>query len=162
KGAGGTLTLNFTYSTEKQDWIQQAVSDFNNSNAQVGGKLIQVQRDPRGSVDAANRILSGDLKPAAWSPASDLELNQLSNGWKQQHGSQDIVYTAGDLGTQSLVLSPLVFASWKERSDLLKAKYGSIDWPGVHDALQLPSWSSIPGGQAIWGPVKFGQTRPDS
>src|SRR5262249_23122596 len=67
-----------------------------------------------------------------------------------------------DKGIRSLVLSPLVFAAWKDRSDLLKAKYGSIDWPGVHDALQLASWSDIPGGQASWGPVKFGQTRPDS
>ena len=158
---GGTLTLNFTYSTEKQAWMQEVISDFNKSNAQVGNKLIQIQGDARGSVDAKTRILSGDLKPAAWSPASDLELNQLVNGWKQQHGSQDIVYSSGDMGVQALVLSPLVFAAWKERSDLLKAKYQTIDWPGVHDALQLSSWSSI-GGQASWGPVKFGQTRPDS
>ncbi len=158
---GGTLTLNFTYSTEKQAWMQEVISDFNKSNTQVGNKLIQIQGDPRGSVDAKTRILSGDLKPAAWSPASDLELNQLVNGWKKQHGNQDIVFSSGDMGVQTLVLSPLVFAAWKERSDLLKAKYQTIDWPGVHDALQLSSWSSI-GGQASWGPVKFGQTRPDS
>jgi ABC-type sulfate transport system substrate-binding protein len=158
---GGTLTLNFTYSTEKQAWMQEVISDFNKSNAQVGNKLIQIQGDPRGSVDAKTRILNGDLRPAAWSPASDLELNQLVNGWKKQHGSQDIVYSSGAMGVQALVLSPLVFAAWKERSDLLKAKYQTIDWPGVHDALQLSSWSSI-GGQASWGAVKFGQTRPDS
>jgi serine/threonine protein kinase len=157
-----TLTLNFTYSTEKQAWMQQVIGDFNNSHAQVGNKLIQIQGDPRGSVDAATRILNGQLKPVAWSPASDLELNQLVNGWKKGHGSQDIIYTGGELAPQSLVLSPLVFASWKERSDLLQKKYGSIDWPGVHDALQLASWSDIPGGQASWGPVKFGHTRPDS
>ncbi len=158
---GGTLTLNFIYSTEKQAWMEQVIGDFNNSNVQVGNKLIQIQGDPRGSVDAKARILSGELKPAAWSPASDLELNQLINGWKKQHGSQDVVYTSGDKGSQALVLSPLVFAAWKDRSDLLKAKYQTIDWPGVHDALQLADWSSI-GGQASWGPVKFGQTRPDS
>jgi len=156
------LTLNFTYSTEKQTWLESVISDFNKSNTQVGNKLVQVQADPRGSVDASTRILSGEIKPAAWSPASDLELNQLVNGWKQQHSSQDIIYTSGEMAPQTLVLSPLVFASWKERSDLLKAKYGTIDWPSVHDALQLPDWSSIPGGRASWGPVKFGQTRPDS
>jgi serine/threonine protein kinase len=160
-GTGGTLSLNFTYSTEKKDWMQQVIGDFNNSNIQVGNKLIQIQGDPRGSVDATTRILSGELKPAAWSPASDLELNQLINGWKKQHGSQDIIYTAGEMGSQALVLSPLVFAAWKDRSDLLKAKYQTIDWPSVHDALQLSNWSSI-GGQASWGPVKFGHTRPDS
>ncbi len=160
-GIGSTLSLNFTYSTEKKDWMQQVIGDFNNSNAQVGNKLIQIQGDARGSVDATTRILSGELKPAAWSPASDLELNQLINGWKKQHGNQDIVYMSGDMGSQALVLSPLVFAAWKDRSDLLKAKYQTIDWPSVHDALQLSNWNSI-GGQASWGPVKFGHTRPDS
>jgi serine/threonine protein kinase len=160
--ASSMLTLNFTYSTEKQAWMQQVIGDFNQSDTQVGNRLIQIQGDPRGSVDAATRILNGQLKPVAWSPASDLELNQLVNGWKKGHGSQDIIYTGGELAPQSLVLSPLVFAVWKERSDLLKAKYGSIDWPSVHDALKLASWSDIPGGQASWGPVKFGQTRPDS
>jgi serine/threonine protein kinase len=162
KGAGGTLTLNFAYSTEKQDWMQQAIGDFNESNTQVGNKLIQIQPNALGSVDAVTKILNGDLTLAAWSPASDLELNKLINDWKQKHGSQDIVYTGGELASQSLVQSPLVFASWRERSDLLKRKYGSIDWPSVHDALQLRDWGSIPGGQASWGPVKFGQTRPDS
>lgn len=160
--AGGTLPLNFIYSTEKQVWIEQAITDFNNSNTQVGNKLVQIQGTGLGSVDAATKILNGNLQPAAWSPASDLELNKLINAWKQKHGSQDIVYTGGDLASQSLVFSPLVFAAWKDRSNLLKAKYGSIDWPGVHDALQLASWGDIPGGNPSWGPVKFGQTRPDS
>lgn len=40
-------------------------------------------------------------------------------------------------------------------------KYGSIDWPGIHDALVLKNgWADI-GGPADWGQVKFGQTRPD-
>jgi hypothetical protein len=158
---GGTLSLDFTYSTEKKTWMEEAISDFNKSNAQVGNKLIQIQGDARGSVDATTRILSGELKPVAWSPASDLELNQLINAWKKQRGSQDIIYTSGDKGFQALVLSPLVFAVWRDRSDVLKAKYQTIDWPSVHDALQLSNWSSI-GGQASWGPVKLGQTRPDS
>jgi hypothetical protein len=63
------------------------------------------------------------------------------------------------MGSLSLFQSPLVFAVWKDRSDVLKAKYKTIDWPSVHDALQS-DWSSI-GGEASWGPVKFGQTRPD-
>jgi serine/threonine protein kinase len=161
KSAVPTINLSFTYSTEKQDWMEQAIDAFNSSNQKVGNKLIQIQPDPRGSVDAAKRILDGQLKPAAWSPASDLELNQLINSWKKKHGSEDIIYTSGDMASQFLVQSPLVFATWKDRFAVLKAKYGTIDWPAVHDALQLHNWSEI-GGQPSWGPVKFGQTRPDS
>jgi serine/threonine protein kinase len=158
---GGTLNLNFTYSTEKQAWMREVISDFNKSNKQVGNKLIQIQDNSLGSVDAANKILSGDLKPAAWSPASDLELNQLINNWQKKYGNQEIVHTSGDMRFQALVLSPLVFAAWQDRFKLLQAKYQTIDWSTVHNALQLSSWSDI-GGQASWGAVKLGQTRPDS
>ena len=157
--ASGTITLNFTCSTEKQTWMDQAISAFNSKNIIVGGKVIKVVPDYRGSGDALGRIKdgikNGTTNPAAWSPASDLELNQLLNTYN------NAVFTSGDLGARPLVLSPLVFAAWKSRSDILKAKYGSIDWSSVHDALQVLNWSSI-GGQASWGPVKLGQTRPDS
>src|SRR5262249_11119293 len=92
--AAATLTLNFTYSTEKRAWMEQVIGDFNKSNTQVGNKPVQIQGDPRGSVDAMNRILSGDLKPIAWSPASDLELNQLISGWQKKHSGKDVVFTS--------------------------------------------------------------------
>jgi hypothetical protein len=65
--AGGdhTITVPFTYSTEKIAWIQQATDDFNRRDVKLGGKRIVVQLDPRGSVDALQRILAGELHPPA-------------------------------------------------------------------------------------------------
>ncbi len=160
-GTVGTLTLDFIYSTEKADWMKAVIQDFNNSNSTIGNQVIQINGDGRGSGDAKERILSGELKPIAWSPASDLELNQLLNAWKQKHNNQEIYFTSGDLAPQSLLLSPLVFAIWKDRGKILLDKYQTIDWPQIHDALQVNSWGDI-GGQSAWGPVKLGQTRPDS
>ena len=80
------------------------------------GKLFKLVLDPRGSVDAQQRILSGAIQPTAWSPASSLELNQLSTAWRQAHNGQDIIVSSGDLIPVSLVFSPLVFAVWKERA----------------------------------------------
>ena len=157
----GTIPINFTYSTEKADWMKTAVDAFNRSNTIVNGKTVQLMVDPRGSVDAQQRILSGAIQPIAWSPASSLELNQLSIAWRQAHNGQDIIVSSGDLLPVSLVFSPLVFAVWKERAQVLLNKYGSIDWPGIHSALTLKNgWSDI-GGRSDWGVVKFGQTRPD-
>ena len=117
--------------------MQASIDAFHRSNILLGGKAIQVTLDPRGSVDAQQRILSGSLLPVAWSPASALELNQLSTAWRQAHSGQDIIVSTGDLLPASLVFSPLVFAVWKERAQVLLHKYGSIDWPGIHDALVL-------------------------
>jgi len=157
----GTIPITFSYSTEKADWMNAAVEEFNKSNTLVNGKAIQLTLDPRGSVDAQQRILSGDIQPTAWSPASSLELNQLSTAWRQAHNGQDIIVSTGDLIPVSLVFSPLVFAVWKERAQVLLNKYGSIDWPGIHSALTLKNgWVDI-GGMPDWGLVKLGQTRPD-
>ena len=158
-GASGTISLNFVYSTEKADWMGKAVSDFNASNTQVGGKLIQVTADGRGSVETKDSILNGSIKPVAWSPASFLELNQLNAAWQKAHG-KEIVYTSGDLIPKQLVFSPLVFGVWKERAQILQRKYNSIDWQSISQAVALRSWGDI-GGQSGWGQVKLGQTRPD-
>ena len=152
----GTIPITLTYSTEKSGWMNASVAAFNKSNTRLGGKAIQVTLDPRGSVDAQQRILSGALLPVAWSPASSLELNQLSTAWRQAHNGQDVIVSSGDLLPASLVFSPLVFAVWKERAQVLLHKYGSIDWPSIHDALVLKNgWPDI-GGQAAWGQVNFG------
>jgi len=157
----GTISITLTYSTEKEAWMQASIATFQRSNILLNGKAIQVALDPRGSIDAQQRILNGSLRPVAWSPASALELNQLSTAWRQAHNGQDIIVSSGDLLPASLVFSPLVFAVWKERAQVLLRKYGSIDWPGIHDALVLKNgWADI-GGPANWGQVKFGQTRPD-
>lgn len=159
-GSTNAIALHFTYSTEKADWIEAAVKAFHQSNPTVNNQAIQVVLDPRGSVEAQDGILNGSLQPTIWSPASFLELNQLSSTWKQKNGGKEILVSTGDLLPKSLVFSPLVFAVWQERANVLQHKYGSIDWPTLHDALILKNgWSDI-GGPAEWGLVKFGQTHP--
>jgi serine/threonine protein kinase len=157
---GSSITVNFTYSTEKHDWVQAVTDIFHKKGMSYNNKRIQVVLDESGSVDSQSRILSGDIRPTAWSPASFLELNQLSTNWQQQHNGADIIINNGDLLPKSLVFSPLVFAVWKQRANVLLQHYHRIDWPQIHDALTKSSWADI-GGQSAWGPVKFGQTRPD-
>jgi hypothetical protein len=167
--AGGTITVNFIYSTEKDAWMKPAAAAFNNSSATLNGKTIQVALNELGSVGGHDQILSGQLQPTAWSPASSLELNQLMNDWQAKHPGQDIVVTStSDLDPQSLVFSPLVFAIWKDRAQALQGwpKYqsvygGRIDWPLIHDAMTLKNgWADI-NGRTDWGLVNFAQTRAD-
>ena len=158
--AGGTITVNFAYSTEKIDWMQAALNAFHNSNPTYNGKSIQVVPTALGSVDGADQILNGSNRPAAWSPASDLELLRLSFKWANAHSGMDVVIRDGDLMPQSLFSSPLVFVIWQERAARLLKHYNSINWTNIYDALQKNSWADI-GGDPNWGPVKFGQTAPN-
>lgn len=161
-GGPDTISLPFTYSTEKIAWIQQATDAFNRRGVKLGDKRIVVQLDPRGSVDALQKILAGELHPVAWSPASTLELNQLTIGWNDAHAGAPILEMGGDLAPRSLVSSPLVLLAWQERAALLQQQFGKLDWPALHSALTAKhGWADIAGGNSAWGPVKFGQTRPD-
>jgi serine/threonine protein kinase len=160
RSAANTINVLFTCSTEKVEWMTAAVQAFQQSNATLGDKTIQIELDLRGSLDAQQKILNGTIQPIIWSPASFLELNQLITAWEQAHAGKDIVFLSGDLQPKQLVFSPLVFAVWQDRAEVLLRNYASIDWPSIHDALKLSNWANI-GGQSTWGPVKFGHTRPD-
>ncbi len=163
-----TINISFIYSTEKEAWMQDVINDFNNSGTMASNQLIQINATSEGSVKTRTNILDGVLTtdgkrtPVAWSPASDLELNQLLNSW-QKKNNQEIAFTSGNFAPQSLVESPLVFAIWRDRAQILLQHYKSksIDWPIIYDAVQKNSWGDIDGNQN-WGPVKLGQTRPDS
>ncbi len=161
---GGPLTIQipFTYSTEKSAWLQPLIADYNNRGVTLNGKTVVVVPDARGSVDALQKILSGDLTPIVWSPASTLELNQLAVGWAANQPSTRAVRTDNDFAPRSLVSSPLVLLAWQDRAALLRQRFGGLDWQSLHQALTArDGWAGIPGGNAAWGLVKFGQTRPD-
>ena len=162
--AGGPVTIKvpFTYSTEKIAWLQQATDAFNQRGVKYNGKRIVVQLDPRGSVDALQKILAGALHPVAWSPASTLELNQLTTSWNDAHAGVPILNAQDDLAPRSLVSSPLVLLAWQERAAPLQQQFGGLDWQSLHRALTAKhGWADIAGANSAWGLVKFGQTRPD-
>ena len=162
-GAGsapvGTINISFFFTTEKQMWLQDAITTFNQSGATYQGKTIQVTSSNSGSIDLANKIVSGEIKPTAWSPASDLELNHLSLMWRKAHPGPDIIISSGEMATTSLVSSPLVLACWQERANALLRHYPSIDWPSLNKAFGLSGWSDL--HENFPGPIKFGHTAPD-
>jgi serine/threonine protein kinase len=162
-GAGsapvGTININFFFTTEKQAWMQDVITTFNQIGATYQGKAIQINSSNSGSIDLVNKIMSGEIRPTAWSPASDLELNHLSLMWRAAHPGPDIIINSGDMATTSLVSSPLVLACWQERANALLRHYPSIDWPSLNKAFSLRGWSDL--HENFPGLIKFGHTAPD-
>jgi serine/threonine protein kinase len=154
--SGATITVDFLYSTEKDQWLQAAIDRFHKSDAAIyQGKAIRIRPDSNGSLSLVDSILNGDVKPVAWSPASVIELNQLINSWQKKYPGQQITNI---IDAQPLVKSPLVFAVWEDRAQILLNHYKSIDWATLHDAMPR-KWADI-GGPEDWQLVKFGQTSP--
>ncbi|HSD87777.1 MAG TPA: substrate-binding domain-containing protein [Kofleriaceae bacterium] len=147
--------IQFVYSTEKKDWIETMANEFAKTHPAIKVTLVG-----KGSLDAAQAILDGSLKPTLWSPADSMVINLLASDW-QTKNHENVIATSGEDAPQPLVLTPLVFVAWEDRANaLIKASGGSISWKAIHKAVTSPQgWLAI-GGQGRWGFVKLGHTDP--
>ena len=153
--AGPRTTLTVVFGTEKDAWMQAAASDFRSAHPEYDVVLV-----PKGSLEAAQDILDGKLRPVVWSPADSLVLGLLSADWRTKNGSA-LFAVDGDQAPQPLLLSPLVFAIWEDRAQaLLKAGKGELTWKTIRRAVgSTKGWPAV-GGKGEWGFVKLGHTDP--
>ena len=151
----GATEITFVYSTEKKDWVEASAAEFQQAHPEIKITLVG-----KGSIDAAQGILDGQLTPTIWSPADTMVMNLLTSDWQTKNHA-DIVAPSGDDAAQALLLTPLVFVCWEDRATaLLKASGGAISWKAINKAVTSPQgWPAV-GGQGKWGFVKLGHTDP--
>jgi ABC-type Fe3+ transport system substrate-binding protein len=149
------VELPFEYSTEKKDWLEAAVAEFQKSNPSIRIKLIG-----KGALESVAAILDGIDKPVLWSPSDSLVSNLLASDWQTKNASE-LFPLSGENAPQPLLLTPLVFAVWEDRAKvLLAAGNGTVTWKSIEKAVKSPKgWPGI-GGKAAWGFVKLGHTDP--
>lgn len=149
------VELSFEYSTEKRDWLEAAIADFERQTPGIKVKLIG-----RGSLDSVNDILDGKSQPVLWSPADSSLANLLASDWQTKYGTP-LFPTSGDAAPQPLLLTPLVLAVWEDRAKVLRdAAGGQLTWKAIHKAVTAKGgWPAV-GGKPGWGFVKLGHTDP--
>jgi hypothetical protein len=148
------VEIAFTYGTEKKEFIESAVADFSKEHPEIHVKL-----SGRGSLEAAQAILDGKDRPVLFSPGDSSILSLLDADWQTK--TQSSLFESGDDAPQSLLITPLVFAAWEDRANvLLKAAHGHIAWKSIEKAVSSnKGWPAL-GGPADWGFVKLGHTDP--
>ena len=149
------VAITLLYSTEKKDWIESSTAEFEKRHPEIDVTLIG-----KGSLEAAGDILDGKQQPTLWSPADSLVLRLLEADWTTKHGTA-LFADSGDDAPQALLITPLVFAVWEDRAEVLaKASGGRIGWKAIHKAVASnQGWPAI-GGKDTWGFVKLGHTHP--
>ncbi|HEX3770969.1 MAG TPA: substrate-binding domain-containing protein [Polyangiaceae bacterium] len=151
---GARVTLPFVYSSEKEDWLKEAVADFEKVHPDVDVQLVS-----KGSLDAVRALLAGEVKPVLWSPADSLAVSLLTTQWKMAKGADPLVRD-GTRWPRSMLLTPLVFVAWESRAKVLLAKSTELTWMRMRDAVaSKKGWSAL-GGETGWAYVKFGHTDP--
>jgi ABC-type molybdate transport system substrate-binding protein len=121
------VKITVVYSTEKKDWMEASAAEFGKQHPEVKVELVG-----KGSLDAAQAILDGQLQPTVWSPADSMVMNLLASDWQTKNHA-DVIASSGDDAPQALLLTPLVFVCWEDRAAaLLKASGGAISWKAIN------------------------------
>jgi ABC-type Fe3+ transport system substrate-binding protein len=101
------LTLEVVYSSDKKQWLTEAVARWEQTNPQVGGRAIKVVLRSEGSQSIVTGLEDGSLKPSAIIPASTLQITQINAATIES--KQNIAQDA-----QPLVFTPLVIVAFKD------------------------------------------------
>ena len=155
-GPAGTLSLTFTYGSEKEEWIKEAVGAFNAGKHRLAsGKTVRVDALPMGSGECIDEILTGSRQAHLISPASGAYIDLGNARWRVKSGGHDLVGK-----TENLLLSPVVIAMWRPMAEALGWGTRPVGWA---DILALArdgrGWASV--GHPEWGSFKFGHTHPE-
>jgi len=156
RGSGASVTVTMVYGTEKQAWIEEALAAFKKQEPDINVQLVG-----KGSLDAAQGILDGKLQPTVWSPADSGVLRLLESDWRTKNQS-DLFASGGEDAPQPLVITPLVYAVWADRAEVLvkASKSNNISFKTIHAAVSNnQGWPAV-GGKPEWGFVKLGHTDP--
>jgi len=152
-GGGPQVEIGIAYGTEKQRWLEWAVSEFAKTS---DGKRITVDLIPMGSLEGAHAILGGDKRINVWSPASAAYKDIFVQEWQVKNGGGNPI-----IKEEPLALMPMVFVVWDERYKAFIQKYKVMNLDTINQALQERSgWDAI-AHQPDWGLFKFGHTHPN-
>lgn len=152
---GEQVTVSIVYGSEKKEWLEPLVQQFNEARNQTAdGKTIVVEATAIGSIEAVRGILDGTLQPTVWSPASSVYIPVANAEWKKNHADDLVIGSPNDL-----VLSPVVIAMWRPMAQALGWPDKAIGWEDISLlAASEEGWSAY--GHPEWGRFKFGHTHP--
>lgn len=153
---GKQVVVSIVYGSEKQAWLEPLVQQYNAAQHKTAdGSTIVIQATPMGSIESVNGIISGELQPVVWSPASSVYIPVANAEWRKSH-SDDLV--TGN--PKDLVLSPVVIAMWKPMAEALGWPAKPLGWADIA-ALATSAEGWKPYGYPEWGSFKFGHTHPN-
>jgi len=152
---GASVTVSIVYGSEKQDWLEPLIQQFNEARNQTSeGKTIIVEGTALGSIESVRGIIEGTLQPTVWSPASSVYIPVANSDWRKSHADDLVTGTPNDL-----VLSPVVIAMWRPMAQALGWPDKALGWEDIAQlATSEEGWSAY--GHPEWGPFKFGHTHP--
>ncbi len=157
---GDCLVADLSVSPEKVDLLTRLAEDFNESDAETGGRCVFARVQSKSSGGAAQLLASGwdedteGPRPVIWSPAASTwgaVLNQRLQAQGEGAMTGDFV---------SFQLTPLVIAMPEPMARVLGWPEEPIGFADILALSQDPQgWAAL--GHPEWGPFRLGKTNPN-
>ena len=158
------------------DWVNEAAKQFNAEERELDGNPIQVEivsmdglsalgkfdRDEFGAlpadVDLENLTPEQERAlerfPTAWIPDSRY-LPELANVAYKERLGRDVFLTDGEYRARPVAISLFAWGVYQSRAEVLKERFGDVDWQVIHDAaITRGGWPEL-GGLPEWGFFKL-------
>jgi hypothetical protein len=153
------INVTILYSTEKEAWLNEVVTNFEASGVKIDGHPVKIQLEKMGSWEINSAVMDGSRKPVIISPASFLQIAALQDSSTTKFG-KSLVNPVDTSTCRSVLKTPLVLVAWKERAEVLWGQQpGASLWKDLNSALVNPAgWAAY--NHPDWGYVKFEHTDP--
>jgi hypothetical protein len=139
-----------------EPFVQAAAKTFNVGNHKLDGSAIHVTVEPMDGLTAMGRWERDQMTPipTVWIPDSRY-LVELVNATLKETRGRDVFLTGGEYRLRPIAVSLFSWGIWTSRLQVLRAKYGDVDWAAIHDAATAKGgWPEL-GGPAEWGYFKL-------
>jgi len=105
----GHIRLTMVYGSEKRGWIEEAAPLFLDWWGERHPETqLALNVSPLGSRESMIQIITGEIKPVVWSPASSVWVPLANWMWAREYEGAILVEDY-----EPLVFSPVVIASWR-------------------------------------------------
>jgi len=151
-----TLEVRIVCALPVEPWVREAAKQFNEEKHTLEGQPIKVSVIPMDGLTAMGRYERDDMDPlpTAWIPDSRYLVELVNAAYKDKLG-RDVFLTDGEYRARPIAVSLFSWGIYSSRAEVLRDKYGEIDWQAIHDAATAKGgWPEL-GGEPGWGYFKL-------
>ncbi len=151
-----TLEVRIVCALPVEPWVREAAKQFNQEKHKLEGQPIEVSVIPMDGLTAMGRYEREEMDPlpTAWIPDSRYLVELVNAAYKEKLG-RDVFLTDGEYRARPIAVSLFSWGIYSSRAEVLRAKYGEIDWRAIHDAATAKGgWPEL-GGDSSWGFFKL-------
>jgi len=139
-----------------EPFVREAAKAFNVENHKLEGRSIRVEVIPMDGLTALGRWEREEMNPipTALIPDSRYLVELVNAAYKEKRG-RDVFLTDGEYRTRPIAISLFSWGIYSSRAEVLKRKFGEINWQVIHDAaIAKGGWPEL-GGKPDWGYFKL-------